>query len=525
MLCYNFNGLEGFKARFGLVEHGNGEKSRKNKILLAYIKQPSLFKEASRTGDYSLINIASMSELKQTMLDRIIKSGNEDDTLKYEVKLINYTFKSSKFETDDYKGLCEDGDPKSCRYINHNNGGRTFKMKAGKFFRALILETEFGQSLPEQVLIYLCEEFAQEWHTFTLSTFPENQLYVNDNFADIYSSSRCKGCFHSCMTDQEYHYYYKDAVKAKAAYLENSDGQIIARCIIFPEVYDEDGKVWRLAERQYSTECDDVLKRALVDALIRGGYIDGYKKVGAGCSDTREFVDINGNSLADKKFYIDCRLETYDTLSYQDSFRYYRYNDEKAYNYEPKNGYSYCLDTTEGSIDGNDDDDDPQEYDSYHDTDAYEVATVYVHGHEETCDIDRLDDFVYVNGEYYHKDDVSTCACCGENYLSDDNKHSDITGEDYCCDKCKAKAEKEFMEENWHYSDFDQAYYEDKGDLTTYLHWDWNVVNYVIKTISKQSLDRHSAQFILYDGVYYDRLNPMTGLPYYIEETEEALAA
>ena len=109
MLCYNFNGLEGFKARFGLVEHGNGEKSRKNKILLAYIKQPSLFKEASRTGDYSLINIASMSELKQTMLDRIIKSGTENDKLKYEVKLINYTFHSSKFETDDYKGLCEEG--------------------------------------------------------------------------------------------------------------------------------------------------------------------------------------------------------------------------------------------------------------------------------------------------------------------------------------------------------------------------------------------------------------------------------
>ena len=333
MLCYNFDGYRGFQERFGIVEHGNGEKSRKNKILLAYIKQPSLFKDASRTGDYSLINIASMSELKQTMLDRIIKSGDEDDTLKYEVKLINYTFHSSKFETDDFKGLCEDGDPKSCRYINHSNGGRAFKMKAGKFFRSLILETEFGRTLPEQVLIYLCEEFAQEWNTFTLSTFPENQLYVNYNFADIYDSSRCAGEFHSCMTNQGYHYYYQESVVAKAAYLENEKGYIIARCIIFPEVYDENGKVWRLAERQYSTDCDDLLKRALVDALVRGGYIDGYKKVGAGCSDTREFVDIHGNSLADKKFHIKCKLETYDTLSYQDSFRYYDYDKEVAYNY------------------------------------------------------------------------------------------------------------------------------------------------------------------------------------------------
>ena len=66
MLYYNFKDYAGFKERFGMIEHGNGEKSRKNKILLAYIKQPSLFKQAVETGDYSLINIASMSELKQT---------------------------------------------------------------------------------------------------------------------------------------------------------------------------------------------------------------------------------------------------------------------------------------------------------------------------------------------------------------------------------------------------------------------------------------------------------------------------
>lgn len=519
MLYYNFNDYAGFKERFGIVEHGNGEKSRKNKILLAYIKQPSLFKQASETGDYSLINIASMSELKQTMLERIKQSG---ESLKYEVKLINYTFKSSKFETDDFNGLCEDGDPKSCRYINHSNEGRIFKMKAGKFIRSLILETEFGQTLPEQVLNWLSEEFTQEWQTFTLSTFPENKLFVNDNFADIYSSCRCKGNFHSCMTNEEYYTYYQDSVKAKAAYLENEEGEIIARCVIFPEVYDENGKVWRLAERQYSTECDDVLKRALVDALIRGGYIDGYKKVGAGCSDTREFVDINGNSLADKKFYIDCDLETYDTLSYQDSFRYYRYNDKKAYNYVPDKGYSYCLDTTDGSLDGPDDDDD--EWDSYHQEYVSEVTTVFVNGREETCNVYDLDDFIEINGTYYHEDDVSHCDKCGEPYLPANGKYSGITDGDYCCDKCRNEAEQEYIEENWFYSFFDKTYFKEKNDLTTYLHWDWNVVNYVEKTISRHSLDKYSDQFHLYEGVYYDKLNPQTGLPYYVEENEEVAA-
>ena len=97
MLCYNFNGLEGFKERFGIIEHGNGEKSRKNKILLAYVKQPSLFWEASRTGDCSLINIASMSELKQTILERVQQSGCNDENLSHKVQLINYTFYSSKY--------------------------------------------------------------------------------------------------------------------------------------------------------------------------------------------------------------------------------------------------------------------------------------------------------------------------------------------------------------------------------------------------------------------------------------------
>ncbi|MBQ1666496.1 MAG: hypothetical protein II063_00780, partial [Prevotella sp.] len=251
--------------------------------------------------------------------------------------------------------------------------------------------------------------------------------------------------------------------------------------------------------------------------------IDGYKKVGAGCSDTREFVDINGNSLADKKFYIDCRLETYGTLSYQDSFRYYNYNEEKAYNYSDCH-YSYCLDTTDGSIDGNDDDDDPQEYDSYHDADAYEVVTVYVHGERETCDIDRLDDFIEINGTYYHEDDVTICRNCGKRYLSEDGVYSEITDNYYCCEECRQKADETYKQQHWYYSDYDQSYFEDTKDLTTYLHWDWNVVNYEVKTISKHSLDKYSDQFHLYEGVYYDRLNPITGLPYYVKETEEVAA-
>ena len=177
--------------------------------------------------------------------------------------------------------------------------------------------------MPESVIIYLQECFTQDWQAFSISSLPkENRLFVDDNFNDIYDSGECEGDFYSCMTDKGYHCFYRDSVDASAAYLKNEDGKIIARCVIFNKVYEEgSNKIWRLAERQYSTNQDDVLKRALVNALIIGGYIDGYKQVGYDCHHSRSFVDIFGNSLEDKKFYIDCDLGTEDTLSYQDSFK------------------------------------------------------------------------------------------------------------------------------------------------------------------------------------------------------------
>lgn len=92
-----------------------------------------------------------------------------------------------------------------------------------------------------------------------------------------------------------------------------------------------------MLERQYSSNEDNTLKRLLIDKLIQGKYIDGYKTVGASCSDADAFVDIDGNSLRDRKFEIKCRLSEEDTLSYQDSFKWYDYDKDKAYNYEPEN--------------------------------------------------------------------------------------------------------------------------------------------------------------------------------------------
>lgn len=148
------------------------------------------------------------------------------------------------------------------------------------------------------------------------------------------------------MKDKEYHSFYEDAVNASAAYLENEDGMILARCIIYNEVKDRSRKLWKLAERQYSCNDSEVLKRALVDALIRGGHIDGYKKVGAGSGDARCFVDTDGNSLLNLEFSISCNLDYGDTLSYQDSFKWYDMDSKEANNYECGD---ITLDLTDGT--------------------------------------------------------------------------------------------------------------------------------------------------------------------------------
>ncbi len=433
MLYYNFKNYEEFKTLFGYQKHGNGTKSRKNKILLAYLKNPKLLKQARESGDYSLLHISDMAELKQIIMEQIKESSNSDNSLPYTIKLLNHTFKSSYYQTDEYNGLCEDKDAKAIRYINRESN-RTFKMRAGKFFKNIIMESQFAQSLPPQVITFLTEEFVKEWEMFSLASLPNFRLCVDNNFEKIYDSECCDEDFESCTTDKNLHYFYSDSVNASAAYLLNEETNlVIARCVIYNEVLDEDDKTYRMAERQYSSS--SVLKRLLVDSLVNEGYIDGYKVTDAGCGDSRLFVDVEGNSLSDKKFRISCNLNYNDCLSYQDSFKYYSLHDREAYNHYTTN-YDFMLDTTDGEIE-----DENDQYDEYHDSYCYEVTTVSYQGNRITCDSDRLSDFVLLNGSYYHENDVSECHHCSNQFLTDNGYYSEQTERDYCCLDCKENDE------------------------------------------------------------------------------------
>lgn len=390
---------EDFKNIFGVQEHGNGVKSRKNKILLSLYKSATIRRRCREIDNYYPLTITSMSELKIWALKNLQAFG----TGRYYVKMMDYTFRSDTYETDSLGGVCKDGDGRCYRYLKHENGTqKVYKMKVGKLFTKIVNECSFGALLPEPVKVWLAEEMSADWVAYTHSQLDRYTLHVGSkrsDFATIYGSCSYKGNFHSCMMNEDQHDFYVDAVKAKAAWLTDEDGDMVARCVIYTEVHDTDSdKIWRLAERQYTSDLDESLKRLLVLKLIDNGEIDGYKQIGADCHDARNFVDNDGKSLRDKCFFIDCRLHSGDTLSYQDSFKYYNEGDEIADNYGDGND---DLADTNRTFRGEDD-----EWDDYHECYVRETVGVNYHGNWISCDADDLDDFRRVNGEWYHIDDV-----------------------------------------------------------------------------------------------------------------------
>ena len=522
----SFKNAQEFQELFGIQEHNNGVKNRRNKILLALLKSKTVWAYCRERDDWSLLAIKSMPEMKATLTKMIADAGVYQG-LDYTVVLNGTTYHSDTYETDAYNGVPEDGSIGFIRYINHSNNSGVFKMRAGRFYSKLIDETNIGQALPQQVKTWLCEEFSQDWQVYIAGTLPNFTLIVDHDFAEIYSGEACSSGFNSCMTDRGFHSFYRDSVKAKAARLvEDDDGIILARCIIFTEVLDEEDKIWRLAERQYAKDQSDILKRALIDALIKAGEIDGYKQVGADCGSSRAFVDVDGNSLSHKKFRIEVDLDWGDKLSYQDSFKYYNLDCNVAYNYTDSD-YSYNLDTTNGQLE---DDDEEMFYAEYQDRDAYEVTDVFYHGSEITCDSDDLSDFIYWSDNYYHEDDLSECPECSNRMLSeefyrDELFYSELTEEYYCCQGCKEKAELQYKKDNWHYCDFDQKFYEQDDILTTYNAWNEDLGKYETKTVNIDMIELYINCEILFKigDELYDEINQKTILPLDVPVVEEAL--
>jgi hypothetical protein len=485
MLYYNsiFKNSAEFAEKFG-TKNGRRDKLPiailKSPIFLKYLKEMTMDNEhASVCGGIKMWNAQNLWDNCMDILCRHYPDGD------YSVISLNkgaiLSARSTTMRLDEQKGICLDGDFRSIRYakeVETQNGTevKTYKIKAGKFLRRIIEENNMIGLFSEPIVVYLCEEFARKWEAYSAPICDDTRykLVVNDDFERIYDKYQYVGneTMNSCMQNEGQHSFYEDAVDAKAAYLEDTqnDNKIAARAIIFTDVKDcETGEHLRLCERQYSVGCNDLLKRMLVNKLIAAGEIDGYKKVGADCHSARAFLSVKDEDWSERSFKIDCRLEYDDILSYQDSFKYFDYSEQVAYNDEDY-GYDEELSTTDRTLNGG-------YYDEYHEEYCDEVTSCYYHGRWIDVDSERLEDFCYCEceEEYYHDDDciyidgnyyptdsdkIAQCDECGEYYLVDEGCHSEITGEDYCCKACREEAEYEYKEEHWYYSEITEEYYE-----------------------------------------------------------------
>ena len=104
--------------------------------------------------------------------------------------------------------------------------------------------------------------------------------------------------------------------------------------------------------------------------------------------------------------------------------------------------------------------------------------------------MENLDEFIWIEnlGEYHHESDVTECPECSGLFLEEDNFHSDITEEDYCCEECRKNILCEYEEKN----------------------------------ISVESGNKLLAGGELHelDGILYDIIDEETGLPYAYEMNE-----
>ena len=511
-----FSNAEEFNELFGLREHGNGVKSRRNAILLAFYKSKTIWEYCRKYDLYStFFSITSMAGLKSMLKDFILDEMYRKNRRNgFPVLLMGDMFFSKHFETDECNGIPSNGDVGFVRYKSRekNRNGKVYRMKAGRFYKRLLLETELGAALPEQVLNWLCENFTERWSSYVMQTLPKFSLVVDDDFEKIYNygEGMCSRDFGSCMMGDGQWRFYRDCVNAKSASLVNEDGFIVARCVIFNEVRDEEGKVWRLAERQYSEDSRDLYKRCLVDALIAGNYIDGYKQVGVDCHATTSYVDNDGNSLSHKRFQIDCNLEWslgYDDawnnkdagriLSYQDSFKWYDYVKHIAYNYLPASHTLRTLDMTDSYIRGY--------HDDYHNRMCAGTISVMYDGRSIDCDKNDLSDFADFDGIYYHVDELSdVCPVCGRKMPTRKLYRSllrSFNGEMVCSRDCMVHLRDEYRRKHCFYNEFNGEWVEKKFDKPVKVLYLWSGCVSIVTCSESYLKGKIGQQIVMVNGI------------------------
>lgn len=461
---------EGFKSVFG------DKNTRNNKVALAYFVATA----KEQIGNVKWGRVPTLISANSEVYDNMLYKMNYNGTACY-MHFLKIQLPHCSRRLDEKGGITDDGDTQ-VRYILNGNYDRPMKMKIGKFLRAVITESGIFKDLPESCVNYFVEKSANEWE----SKHPVNHQYdlvVDDDFEKLYKSEYHAGDFGSCMTNDDQYSFYEDAVEARAASLWK-DGKIYARCVIFDKVHDlETGAVYRLAERQYSVDKNPVLKQILVNKLIEAGEIDGYKHIDACFSDANKFFLNDGTSLIESKLYISCNLDFGDVKSYQDSFKWYDYDERTAYNYEHEYGY-YNIGDCERYFESSDEEVTVYVWDGrrgrYYEEYRYQseaedncvlIGDDYyadwetdIHGDHIRIDEARYSEYL---GEHIHEDEA-VYSNWKESYLYENDAKWIDKMEDYVPYDEWEECFEEWKKENWSYDEVNDEYVEDTIEVYVY---------------------------------------------------------
>lgn len=93
-----FSNYEEFQELFGVRQFDNGNKSRKNKILLALLKDKAFFKEAIKSGDLYPFSIKNMVNLRNYLTHRITVSGAKSKKLRHKIWLLDRYYYSEIYD-------------------------------------------------------------------------------------------------------------------------------------------------------------------------------------------------------------------------------------------------------------------------------------------------------------------------------------------------------------------------------------------------------------------------------------------
>lgn len=354
------------------------------------------------------------------------------------------SIRTNAYRADEYNGRCIDGDAGAVRYIKLADS-EIYKMKIGKWILS-ILQNEYNVinlvGLP--LVNYWIETVTAQWKSsgFNGERFMLKTKEEGLTFEHIYSTDKCAGKLGSCMMDDEQYVFYENSVDAEpVALYDQQEGAIVARAVIFHNVRDREGNIYNYLERQYAKT--DLYKELLIDKCYERGIIDIHKSASAGYSDVTEIYNKERQKLEDTFLSIEMNIENGDTISFQDTFRYYHYDQKigtnlMMYGVDATNR----LDTTDRYLRIGEWDEYNEEYTEDDLTEVYVWnGTDYIRqtvseGYAES----RFDSY---EGEYY-------------DYLV----HSDIIGDDVPADRI-GELEEEYKRDNWNYDEFNGEYTED----------------------------------------------------------------